>query len=200
MLEMAGLLTPKYVNQQYPWDGHADPKAPDIPDHGHVAVYRRNFAPSATIQAALRVGRRVTVTFHGAATAIYVWLNGAFIGYAEDSFTPSEFDVTAALREDGNILTVACYEFASASWLEDQDFWRLHGLFRSVEITAAPRSRWPTPTDPCCGAMITTSPPSSTPSTAPGSPTARSAPPRSASARRWPPYSPGAPRTPVCTR
>ena len=138
MLEMAGLLTPKYVNQQYPWDGHADPKAPDIPDHGHVAVYRRNFAPSATIQAALRVGRRVTVTFHGAATAIYVWLNGAFIGYAEDSFTPSEFDVTAALREDGNILTVACYEFASASWLEDQDFWRLHGLFRSVEITAQP--------------------------------------------------------------
>lgn len=137
-LEMHGLLAPKYVNQQYPWDGHSDPQAPAVADGGHVAVYRRAFEPDAALRAALADGRRITVTFHGAATAIYVWLNGAFVGYAEDSFTPSEFDVTPMLAETGNVLTVACYEYATASWLEDQDFWRLHGLFRSVELTAQP--------------------------------------------------------------
>lgn len=80
----------------------------------------------------------MTLTFQGAATAIYVWLNGSFVGYAEDSFTPSEFDVTDAIKVDGNVLAVACYEYSSASWLEDQDFWRLHGLFRSVELNARP--------------------------------------------------------------
>ncbi|KFJ01404.1 beta-galactosidase [Bifidobacterium stellenboschense] len=59
--------------------------------------------------------------------------------YAEDSFTPSEFDVTGIIREGANTLAVACFEFTSASWLEDQDFWRLHGIFRSVELAAHPR-------------------------------------------------------------
>ncbi|MBT1180545.1 DUF4981 domain-containing protein [Bifidobacterium sp. CP2] len=148
-LETQGLLKPQYVNVQYPWDGHEGPLTPydsadagatrvDIPRGGHVAVYRRVFAAGAQVAAALREARRVTLTFHGASTAIYVWLNGAFVGYAEDSYTPSEFDVADKLREGANTLVVACYEFASATWLEDQDFWRLHGLFRSVELTAAP--------------------------------------------------------------
>ncbi|RSX58160.1 glycoside hydrolase family 2 TIM barrel-domain containing protein [Bifidobacterium samirii] len=136
--ETAGLLRPQYVNIQYPWDGHEAVEQPGVPELNHVGVYRRRFAPSAETRRAIDEGRRVTLTFHGAATAIYVWLNGSFIGYAEDSFTPSEFDVTDALRPDGNVLAVACYEHASASWLEDQDFWRLHGLFRSVELTAYP--------------------------------------------------------------
>ena len=72
------------------------------------------------------------------------------MGYGEDGFTPSEFDVTEALRNgNGNAadspeaehtLTVACYEYSSASWLEDQDFWRLHGLFRTVELAAQPHT------------------------------------------------------------
>ncbi|NMM93318.1 glycoside hydrolase family 2 TIM barrel-domain containing protein [Bifidobacterium oedipodis] len=137
-LETAGLLTPQYVNVQYPWDGHENPQAPNIPDNNHVAIYRRDFEPVGQIAEAVREGRGVTLTFHGAATAIYVWLNGRFIGYAEDSFTPSEFDVADALQAGNNTLVVACYEHSSASWLEDQDFWRLHGLFRSVELTAIP--------------------------------------------------------------
>ena len=137
-LETAGLLAPQYVNVQYPWDGHEDPKAPAIPEHGHVAVYRREFDADGEVAQAVREGRPVTLTFQGAATAIYVWLNGSFVGYAEDSFTPSEFDVTDAIKVDGNVLAVVCYEYSSASWLEDQDFWRLHGLFRSVELNARP--------------------------------------------------------------
>lgn len=137
-VELAGLLPPRYVNVQYPWDGHEDLEAPAVPADNHVALYRRVFRPEGEVARAVADGRRVTLTFHGAATAVYVWLNGVFVGYGEDSFTPSEFDVTAALRPGPNVLAVACYEYSSASWLEDQDFWRLHGLFRSVELTARP--------------------------------------------------------------
>ena len=155
-LQMAGYLRNKYVNIQYPWDGHEDPQAPDIPENNHVAIYRHRFSLDAPLVRTLRDGGTVSLTFHGAATAIYVWIDGIFVGYGEDGFTPNEFDVTEALRgtADGestaetatrtspteHTLTVACYEYSSASWLEDQDFWRLHGLFRSVELAAQPRT------------------------------------------------------------
>ncbi|NEG96568.1 DUF4981 domain-containing protein [Bifidobacterium sp. SMB2] len=139
-LETAGYLPPKYVNIQYPWDGHENPTAPAVPEHNHVALYRREFMTGPETAAAIRGHRTVTLTFQGAQTAIYVWLNGTFVGYAEDSFTPSEFDVSDMIREGRNVLAVACYEYASASWLEDQDYWRLHGLFRSVELTAWPEA------------------------------------------------------------
>ena len=139
-LQMAGYLKNKYVNVQYPWDGHEDPQEPNVPENNHVAIYRRSFTLDRPLAATLENGGTVSITFHGMATAIYVWLNGTFVGYGEDGFTPNEFDITEALNVDGdNVLTVACYEYASASWLEDQDFWRLHGLFRSVELAAQPR-------------------------------------------------------------
>ena len=139
-LQMAGYLKNKYVNVQYPWDGHEDPQEPNVPENNHVAIYRRSFTLDRPIAATLENGGTVSITFHGMATAIYVWVNGTFVGYGEDGFTPNEFDITEALNVDGdNVLTVACYEYASASWLEDQDFWRLHGLFRSVELAAQPR-------------------------------------------------------------
>ncbi|PWG67072.1 beta-galactosidase [Bifidobacterium callitrichidarum] len=137
-LEVKGLLKHQYVNQQYPWSGHESPEAPDVPEHNHVALYRRAFTPSPKVAEAIEAGRTVTLTFHGASTAIAVWLNGTFVGYSEDSYTPSEFDVTPLLTTGENLLAVAVFEFASASWLEDQDFWRMHGLFRSVELTAQP--------------------------------------------------------------
>ena len=83
-------------------------------------------------------GGTVSIVFHGMATAIYVWVNGMFVGYGEDGFTPNEFDITEMLHDGENVVAVACYEYSSASWLEDQDFWRLHGLFRSVELAAQP--------------------------------------------------------------
>ena len=139
-LQMAGYLKNKYVNVQYPWDGHEDPQEPNVPENNHVAIYRRSFTLDRPLAATLENGGTVSLTFHGMATAIYVWVNGTFVGYGEDGFTPNEFDITEALNVDGdNVLTVACYEYASASWLEDQDFWRLHGLFRSVELAAQPR-------------------------------------------------------------
>lgn len=139
-LQTAGLLPHQYVNIQYPWDGHEDPQAPYIPANNHVAIYRRQFTLAPDLNRIRANHGTVTLTFHGMATAIYVWINGVCIGYSEDGYTPSEFDITAALHAGKNTLTVACYEYASASWLEDQDFWRLHGLFRSVQLQVQPYS------------------------------------------------------------
>lgn len=148
-LETEGGWRPAYVNIQMPWDGHEDPQAPKIPSLNHAALYRREFQLDPDLAEASN-GGSVTIAFEGFATAIYVWLDGAFVGYAEDGYTPSEFDVTDILfgREGADIdpsaadhvLTVACFEHSSASWLEDQDSWRFHGLFRDVVLTRRPRT------------------------------------------------------------
>ena len=137
-LQMAGLLKNKYVNIQYPWDGHENPLEPNVPENNHVALYRKTFVVSKRLADTKESGGSVSIVFHGMATAIYVWVNGLFAGYGEDGFTPNEFDITDLLHDGENVVAVACYEYSSASWLEDQDFWRLHGLFRSVELTAQP--------------------------------------------------------------
>ena len=137
-LQMAGLMNNKYVNIQYPWDGHENPTEPNIPENNHVALYRKTFTMANRLADTKNAGGTVSIVFHGMATAIYVWVNGMFVGYGEDGFTPNEFDITEMLHDGENVVAVACYEYSSASWLEDQDFWRLHGLFRSVELAAQP--------------------------------------------------------------
>ena len=133
-LQTAGLMNHKYVNIQYPWDGHENPLEPNVPESNHVALYRRKFTVSDRLAGTKAAGGTVSIVFHGMATAIYVWVNGLFAGYGEDGFTPNEFDVTDLLHDGENVVAVACYEYSSASWLEDQDFWRLHGLFRPVRL------------------------------------------------------------------
>ena len=87
-LQMAGYLKNKYVNVQYPWDGHEDPQEPNVPETNHVALYRRTFTVAERLDAARQNGGTVSITFHGMATAIYVWVNGVFVGYGEDGYTP----------------------------------------------------------------------------------------------------------------
>lgn len=70
---------------------------------------------------------------------MYVWLNGHFVGYAEDSFTPSEFDLTPYIKEKDNLLAVEVHKRSTAAFLEDQDFFRFFGIFRSVELYAKPQ-------------------------------------------------------------
>ena len=83
-LQTAGLMNHKYVNVQYPWDGHENPLEPNIPENNHVALYRRKFTVSAPVANAKQAGGSVSIVFHGMATAIYVWVNGAFVGYGVD--------------------------------------------------------------------------------------------------------------------
>ena len=84
------------------------------------------------------IGKDTYISFQGVETAIYVWLNGEFVGYSEDSFTPSEFSITPYLKEKNNKLAVEVYRYSTASWLEDQDFWRFSGIFRDVYLYAVP--------------------------------------------------------------
>ena len=83
-------------------------------------------------------GKRVRIFFEGVEQAVYVWLNGEFVGYAEDSFTPSEFDLTPYIREKDNVLAVEVHKMCTAAFLEDQDFFRFFGIFRNVSLKALP--------------------------------------------------------------
>ena len=85
-------------------------------------------------------GKRVRLFFEGVEQAMYVWLNGDFIGYAEDSFTPSEFDLTPYIREKDNVPAVQIHKMCSAAFLEDQDFFRFFGIFRNVSLRALPEA------------------------------------------------------------
>lgn len=139
-LETQGLWPPAYVNIQMPWDGHEDPQAPAAPRDCRVAVYRRSFALDEAVAQTLKAHGSLRVRFNGFATAIYIWVDGTFVGYCEDGYTASEFDITEALdkHKEKHDIVVVCYEHSSASWLEGQDSWRFHGLFRSVTLVALP--------------------------------------------------------------
>ena len=139
-LETQGLWPPAYVNIQMPWDGHEDPQAPAAPRDCRVAVYRRSFALDEAVAQTLKAHGSLRVRFNGFATAIYIWVDDTFVGYCEDGYTASEFDITEALdkHKEKHDIVVVCYEHSSASWLEDQDSWRFHGLFRSVTLVALP--------------------------------------------------------------
>jgi len=134
-METQGYGQIQYINTLYPWDGHAGLRPPQIDwEDDPVGSYVREF----DLEPGLR-GKRVCVSFQGVEQACYVWLNGQFVGYAEDSFTPSEFDLTPHIRETGNRLCVEVYKRSSAAWIEDQDFFRFGGIFRPVYLYARPR-------------------------------------------------------------
>ncbi len=133
-IELQGFGQVQYINTLYPWDGHAELRPPQIDwEHTSVGSYVRYFDLSPGLK-----GKKVRISFQGAEQAIFVFLNGHFVGYAEDSFTPSEFDLSPYIREKGNRLCVELWQRSSAAWIEDQDFFRFSGLFRSVYLYAVP--------------------------------------------------------------
>lgn len=132
-VQLQGYGAPQYTNVAFPWDGHEALIPPEIPQENPVSVYARTF-----ILPECWSDRRIVLTFDGVAPCCYVMLNGAFVGYSEDSFSPSEFDITTHLILGENRLTVLVPRYCTASWLEDQDFWRFSGIFRSVRLVALP--------------------------------------------------------------
>ena len=135
-IQLQGYGKPQYINVAYPWEGVEQLLPPEIPsEYNPVGSYRRWFdLPEGFM------GKELRLTFHGVETAFYLWVNGVFVGYAEDSFTPSSFDVSPYLQAGKNLVAVEVYRYSTASWLEDQDFWRFSGIFRSVELTALPKA------------------------------------------------------------
>lgn len=145
-IEMAGYDKIHYINNLYPWEG----KIYRRPAHtlGGTHKWKGMFseAPYNPVGSYIKkfdlekglLGKRVVICFEGAEQAMYLWLNGTFIGYAEDSFTPSEFDLTPYLKEKGNVIAVEVYKHCTAAFLEDQDFFRFSGIFRNVTLYARP--------------------------------------------------------------
>ncbi len=133
-IELQGYGRCQYINTMYPWDGLSDIRPPHIDwKNNSVGSYIREFEVGEPLK-----GKRLFLSFQGVETAFYVWLNGTFIGYSEDSFTPSEFEITDAVLTGTNRLAVEVYKRSSASWIEDQDFFRFSGIFRDVYLYAIP--------------------------------------------------------------
>jgi len=133
MLQALGHGQPYFISA-----GYAFPQnQPFIPhDINEVGSYRRDFTVPAHW-----AGRRTILQIGAAGAAYYIWVNGAKVGYSEDSKLPSEFDVTAQLKPGRNTIAIELYRFADGSYLEDQDFWRLSGIERSIFLYAAPATR-----------------------------------------------------------
>ena len=134
-VQLHGYDRPQYTNVQYPWDGLEELEPGQVPASWNpVSTYVRDF----TLDNPLAHGERLSVVFHGAESGIAVWLNGAYVGWATDSFTPSEFDLTPHLRDGSNRLATRVFKWTAGSWLEDQDFFRFSGIFRDVTLYTRP--------------------------------------------------------------
>lgn len=135
-MQLEGYDIPAYINYQYPWDGHEDIEYGEIPiKFNPVGSYVKFFTLPI-----LWEGKEVHVVFDGVESGYALWLNGSFVGYSEDSFTPSEFDLTPYLREGENKLAVRVFKWTSGSWLEDQDFYRFSGIYRNVFLKVIPKA------------------------------------------------------------
>ncbi|PAF21343.1 beta-galactosidase [Terribacillus saccharophilus] len=133
-MQLEGYGTPQYVNTMYPWDGIHDIRPPQVPmEDNAVGSYVRHFTVPKHME-----NMPLYISFQGVESAFYVWLNGQFVGYSEDSFTPAAFDLTAYLQPGENKLAVEVYQRSTGSWLEDQDFWRFSGIFRDVYLYTTP--------------------------------------------------------------
>ncbi|MBK1810909.1 DUF4981 domain-containing protein [Clostridium sp. YIM B02505] len=134
-IQLQGYDKLQYINTMYPWDGHSELRPPQVSEeYNPVGSYVKYFNLEDTIK-----NGPVYISFQGVESAFYVWLNGNFVGYSEDSFTPSEFELTQYIKEGENKLSVEVYKRSTGSWLEDQDFWRFSGIFRDVYIYSIPK-------------------------------------------------------------
>ena len=125
-----GFEAPIYANVQYPWEGNERLHPPFAPtEFNSCGCYRRNVTiPEGFLK------ERAVLSFEGVESCFYLYVNGTCVGYSEGTFRRSEFDVTAQLHTGDNLIAVEVYRWCTGSWLEDQDFFRLAGIFRDVNL------------------------------------------------------------------
>lgn len=138
-VELQGYGTPIYTNIRYPFRKDAPRVMGEPPadwttyrERNPVSSYRRTFTVPADW-----AGRQTFIVFNGVASAFHVYLNGRHVGYSEDSRTPAEFNLTRHLKPGENLLAVEVYRYSDGAYLEDQDYWRLSGIFRDVSLWSA---------------------------------------------------------------
>ncbi|MBQ5378268.1 MAG: beta-galactosidase, partial [Prevotella sp.] len=132
MWELNGFGDPEYVNAGFAWRGHFDQKPPAVPvKDNHVGSYRRTINIPADWD-----GKQVIAHFGSVTSNIYLYVNGQFVGYAEDSKVAAEFDVTDFVKPGENLFAFQTFRWCDGSWCEDQDFWRLSGVARDSYLYA----------------------------------------------------------------
>ena len=130
--EMLGYGQPEYVNIGFAWRGHFDQQPPAVPTKdNHVGSYRREINIPSNWD-----GKRVIAHFGSVTSNIYLYVNGKFAGYAEDSKVAAEFDITPFLKKGKNLIAFQSFRWCDGSWCEDQDFWRLSGPARENYLYA----------------------------------------------------------------
>ena len=134
-IQMEGYDAPAYVNTQYPWDGREQILPGEVPTI---------FNPTGSYVTFFTVpeewnGMPIGISFQGVDSGFALWVNGKYVGYSEDSFTPSEFDLTKFLQKGVNRIAVQVFKWTASSWLEDQDMYRLSGIFRDVYLYCEPK-------------------------------------------------------------
>ena len=133
-MQMEGYDVPQYANVQYPWDGREEINPGDIPaEFNPTGCYAKYFNLPEQMK-----GKKVYISFQGVESGMALWLNGSYIGYSEDSFTPSEFELTHYLKPGENKLAVQVFKWTAGSWCEDQDFFRFSGIYRDVYLYTVP--------------------------------------------------------------
>lgn len=134
-IQMEGYGKPQYVNMQYPWDGWQDVVPGEIPNEFNpVGCYVKYILLPKELE-----GKRVFISFQGVESCVALWLNGQFVGFSSNSFSPCEFELTDFLVPGENKLAARVYQWSAGSWLEDQDFFRFSGIYRDVYLYGVPK-------------------------------------------------------------
>ena len=133
-IQMEGYDVPIYTNTTYPWEADESIKPGELPEiFNPVASYVKYFTIPENMK-----NKRVCISFQGVESGFALWLNGHYVGYSEDTFDPSDFELTDYIVEGENKLAVRVWKWTSSSWCEDQDFYRFSGIFRDVFLYAVP--------------------------------------------------------------
>lgn len=133
-IQMEGYDVPIYTNTTYPWEADESIKPGEVPEiFNPVASYVKYFTIPENMK-----NKRVCISFQGVESGFALWLNGHYVGYSEDTFDPSDFELTDYIIEGENKLAVRVWKWTSSSWCEDQDFYRFSGIFRDVFLYAVP--------------------------------------------------------------
>ena len=135
--ELNGYGDPEYVNVGFAWRGHFDKQAPEVPTKdNHVGTYRKTVNIPAEWS-----GKQVIAHFGSVTSCIFLYVNGRFVGYSEDSKVAAEFDITDYVKVGDNQITFQVMRLCDGSWTEDQDFWRLSGVARDSYLFAREKNR-----------------------------------------------------------
>ena len=133
-IQMEGYDVPIYTNTTYPWEADESIKPGEVPEiFNPVASYVKYFTIPENMK-----NKRVCISFQGVESGFALWLNGHYVGYSEDTFDPSDFELNDYIIEGENKLAVRVWKWTSSSWCEDQDFYRFSGIFRDVFLYAVP--------------------------------------------------------------